>query len=113
MSTRYLTRSALQALLRDSDDPLAERAIAALNPAETGAVPVHSGGFDLKTLEVRLARSESGEGPMTPGLPEFVEALRRPIAEPEGAGFQGGDGTHFLVLFEQGGVAAITATESP
>lgn len=111
MSIRYTSRSALRALLRDSDDPLAERAIAALGPADAEAMPVHSGGFDKETFQVRLRRSQDGEGPMTHGLAEFVAALRRPMAEPEGAGFHGADGTHFLVLFNQGQVAAITATE--
>lgn len=70
MSTRYLGRSELLTLLRNSRDPLAERASAALDPTDADVVPVHSGGLDRATYEVRLARAEAGEGPTTAGAEE-------------------------------------------
>lgn len=67
MSTRYLGRSELLTLFRDSRDPLAERASAALDPTDADVVPVHSGGLDRATYEVRFARAEAGAGPATAG----------------------------------------------
>ena len=46
MSTRYLRRIELLTLLRDSRDPLAERASAALDPTNVEMVPVQSGALD-------------------------------------------------------------------
>jgi hypothetical protein len=113
MSTRYLDRSELLVLLCDSRDPLAERASSALDPTDVEMVPVHSGGLDRATYEVRLARADAGEGPMTEGLCGFVEALKRPMIEAETIGFRGIDGTCFLVLLDSGQVVAITVIESP
>lgn len=113
MPTRYLGRSELLTLLRNSRDPLAERASAALDPTDADVVPVHSGGLDRATYEVRLARAEAGEGPTTVGLRSFVEAMKQPMTEAETMSFRGTDGTHFLVLLDGGQVAAITAIESP
>jgi hypothetical protein len=89
MSTRYLGRSELLTLLRDSRDPLAERASAALDPTDAQVVPVHPGGLDRATYEVRLARAEAGEGPTTAGLRSFVEAIKQPMSEAETMSFRG------------------------
>jgi hypothetical protein len=110
MSTRYVSQGELLRLLRDSRDLLAQRAIAALDPAAVEMVPVREGAFDKATYEVRLARAEAGEGPKTSGLASFVEALNRPD-EPESVGFRGADGTHFLLLLDGGQVVAITIIE--
>ncbi|KAA1424026.1 hypothetical protein [Nocardioides antri] len=112
MPTRYVDRSALVALLRDSRDPLAERATAALDPTGVEMVPVTSGGLDSATYEVRLARAEASEGPRTGGLRAFVEALARPMAEAETLSFRGRDGSQFIVLLDSGQVVAITVIES-
>ncbi|WP_160010331.1 hypothetical protein [Nocardioides sp. AX2bis] len=73
-------------------------------------VAVTSGALDLRTYEVRLARSEDGKGPSTPGLRTFVEALRQPMTEPESASVAA-DGAYFLVLLDCGAVVALTAVE--
>ena len=110
MSARYVTQSDLRTLLRGSADPLAQRAIAALDPTAVELVPVHQGAVDKATYDVRLARAEAGEGPKTAGLAAFVEALGDPD-EPETVGFRGVDGTYFLLLLEGGQVDAITSIE--
>ena len=111
VSTHYLSRSAVLALLRGSQDPLAAKASAALDPTDAEMVPVHSGGLDRRTYELRLARAEAGERPATAGLREFVEALGRPMADAEALAFRGEDGTFFLVLVDGGQVVAITTVE--
>jgi hypothetical protein len=109
MSTRYLSRSDLRSLLLECRDPLGERAGEALDPNDAELLPVSAGGLDETNYEVRLARSEAGERPTTLGLRAFVEALGRPMTEPESVGFGGSDGSHFMVLLDGGHVVAITA----
>ena len=110
MPMRYIDRSALIALLRDSHDPLAARASAALDPTDMEIVPVTSGSLDVATYKARLARVEAGEGPRTAGLEGFVAALTRPLTDAENLGFRGSDGTQFIVLLEGGQVVAIAIT---
>ena len=112
MTTRYLDRSEFLALLADSHAALAGRARAALDPEDVEKVPVASGSVDLPTYEARLARADAGEGPMTVGLRDFVQALKRPVRQPETTGFRGTDGTHFIVLLDCGQVVAITTIEA-
>lgn len=73
---------------------------------------VASGGLDTATYEVRLARTEAGDGPMTAGSSAFVEALRRPLVDAETAGFLGRDGAQFIVVIDGGEVVAVTAVEA-
>lgn len=110
MRTRYISVDDLWTLLIASQLPSAMRAADALDVTSAELIPVHGGTVDLHAYQVRLARADRGEGPRTFDLGEFVDALRRPLAEPESASVTA-DGIHFIVLFDANDVVAVTAVE--
>lgn len=111
MATRYLNPGQVVSLLQASRSAVAKRAGALVELPPEELVPVSSGALDLATYEIRLARSDDGQGPRTERLSEFVEELRRSSPADESFALSGG-GTTFIVLLRDGQVAAVTSVEA-
>jgi len=108
--TRYIERGALRELLVPSLDPTAAALASKLerdNSVELVSIKAVSAAEMLPTYEIRLAASESGRGPRTTGLREFVTALRESEIG-EGFGITVGDVRGIGLLSPEGEIVAVT-----
>jgi hypothetical protein len=77
--TRYLSAEKLAEIVKSGGGlPGASDLLDALSSWTNELIPLSKGRPSemLSTYEIRLARSQSGEGPQVTGLGEFVEVLR-------------------------------------
>jgi hypothetical protein len=76
---RYVSAEEMVQIVRSGGGlPGTSDLLDALSSWTSELIPVSKGRPDemLSTYEIRLARSQSGEGPQVTGLGEFVEVLR-------------------------------------
>jgi hypothetical protein len=113
--TSYLERSQLQAILAERTDPasrLAAAALAADPSVELVPTSLVSPRELVHTYEVRLSRAESGRGPKTTGLTDFVQALRTNASATLATVSARGVGV-LCLLDPAGEVIAVTTVEEP
>ena len=108
--TRYLERDALRDLLAKSKDPCALKLFKALELRDSmeliDVTPVN-GAELLPTYEVRLEAAETGAGPRTCGLADFVSALREQVVV-EAFSVREGDITGIGLFGTSGQIVAVT-----